>query len=187
MIKALTILAVVMKLQKVWGHGRLLEPPSRASMWRMGFKTPKNFDDDQSYCGGLGVQWGENDGRCGICGDAWNDFPREHEAPGGKFATGTIVRRYKAGSWIPVVLDITTNHGGYFQFKLCPNNDIRKDPNQQCFNQFKLKIKSKRGSIMELNPDAIGRMKVLVKLPDTVSCDQCILQWTWIAANNWRL
>ena len=33
------------------GHGRLLEPPSRASMWRMGFNTPKNFDDDQTYCG----------------------------------------------------------------------------------------------------------------------------------------
>ena len=33
------------------GHARLLEPPSRASMWRMGFDTPENFDDDQTYCG----------------------------------------------------------------------------------------------------------------------------------------
>ena len=33
------------------GHARLLEPPSRASMWRMGFQAPENFDDDQTYCG----------------------------------------------------------------------------------------------------------------------------------------
>ena len=33
------------------GHARLLEPPSRASMWRMGFDSPENFDDDQTYCG----------------------------------------------------------------------------------------------------------------------------------------
>ena len=37
---------------------------------------------------GWGVQWNENGGRCGICGDPWQDFPREHEAPLGKFATG---------------------------------------------------------------------------------------------------
>ena len=30
---------------------------------------------------GWGVQWNENDGRCGICGDPWSDFPRNHEAP----------------------------------------------------------------------------------------------------------
>ena len=82
-------------------HARLLEPPSRASMWRMGFDSPENFDDDQTYCGsveqdtgflcssysncrGWGVQWNENSGRCGICGDPWDDFPREHEAPLGK-------------------------------------------------------------------------------------------------------
>ena len=39
---------------------------------------------------GWGVQWNENGGRCGICGDPWQDFPREHEAPLGKFATGTV-------------------------------------------------------------------------------------------------
>ena len=137
-------------------HGRLLEPPSRASMWRMGFDAPQNFDDDQTYCGwaklqwtvtnlfwqsiwcacssGWGVQWNDYGGRCGICGDAWGDFPREHEAPlgwllfmnctfmifskSGKFATGTLVRHYTSGSWVPVIVDITTNHGGYFAFKV---------------------------------------------------------------------
>ena len=39
----------------VYGHGRLLEPPSRSSMWRVGFKTPKNYNDNQLNCGGFMV------------------------------------------------------------------------------------------------------------------------------------
>lgn len=39
----------------VSGHGRLLEPPSRSSAWRAGFKAPINYDDDQLYCGGFTV------------------------------------------------------------------------------------------------------------------------------------
>ena len=34
-------------------------------------------------------------GRCGICGDPWGDYPRAHEAPGGIYATGIIVKTYK--------------------------------------------------------------------------------------------
>ena len=59
-------------------------------MWRLGFPTPKDIDDNQSYCGGYGVQWGSNGGKCGICGDPWNETPRAHEAPGGLYATGII-------------------------------------------------------------------------------------------------
>ena len=58
----------------------------------------------------------------------------------GKFATGTIVRNYDTGSWVPVIVDITTNHGGYFIFKLCPNNDISQDPDQRCFDQHILQV-----------------------------------------------
>ena len=37
------------------GHGRLIEPPSRSSMWRFGFNTPVNYDDNQLFCGGYDV------------------------------------------------------------------------------------------------------------------------------------
>ena len=73
---------------------RLMEPPSRASMWRVGFPTPKDIDDNQSYCGGIGNQI-SNGGRCGICGDPWDQYPRAHEAPGGIYATGIITKTYK--------------------------------------------------------------------------------------------
>ena len=44
------------------------------------------------------------------------------------------------GSIIPVVVDITANHQGYFTFKLCPNNDIWQDPKQECFDRWSLRL-----------------------------------------------
>lgn len=41
---------------KVKGHGRLLEPPSRASMWRLGYGTPVDYHDNQLFCGGFAVR-----------------------------------------------------------------------------------------------------------------------------------
>lgn len=43
------------------------------------------------------VQWEQNKGNCGVCGDAYNlETPRPHEA-GGQFAKGVIGRRYSVG------------------------------------------------------------------------------------------
>ena len=36
------------------GHGRLLDPPGRNTMWRLGFDNPVNYNDDEVYCGGFG-------------------------------------------------------------------------------------------------------------------------------------
>ena len=50
----------------------------------MGFQNPPDYNDNQGYCGGFGVQWGVNKGKCGVCGDAFNADVKEHEAPGGR-------------------------------------------------------------------------------------------------------
>ena len=43
------------------------------------------------------MQYGENGGKCGVCGDNWADpQPRENEA-GGTYATGLIVANYSMG------------------------------------------------------------------------------------------
>ena len=73
-------------------------------------------------------------GKCGICGDPWDASPRLHEAPGGPFANGIIAREYRPGQDIEVHIDITANHFGHFEFKLCANNDTRRDPDQSCFD-----------------------------------------------------
>ena len=59
-------------------------------------------------CFSLQHHWGVNGGKCGICGDAY-DRPREHEA-GGKYATGTIVRSYRAGQVMPILIQITSKY-----------------------------------------------------------------------------
>ena len=37
-------------------------------------------------------------------------------------------------SLIPIIVDITANHQGHFEFKLCPNDNIFLDPSQDCFD-----------------------------------------------------
>jgi len=44
-----------MQVDRCAGHARLMEPPSRASMWRAGFDNPADFNDNQGYCGGFMV------------------------------------------------------------------------------------------------------------------------------------
>ena len=36
----------------IHGHGYMISPPSRNSMWRFDFNNPPNFDDTQLFCGG---------------------------------------------------------------------------------------------------------------------------------------
>ena len=67
----------------VKAHGRMIDPPQRGSMWRFGFDVPSNYNDMSNYCGGISRQWETNGGKCGVCGDPWDQNPREHE-PGGK-------------------------------------------------------------------------------------------------------
>lgn len=73
MIHTLSILIIaILHPILVDSHGRLIEPPSRASAWRYGFDTPHNYNDHELYCGGFTRQWAQNDGKCGVCGDAWD-------------------------------------------------------------------------------------------------------------------
>lgn len=48
--------ASLLLLSPARGHGRLLNPPSRSSMWRYGFPTPVNYQDNQLWCGGSWVR-----------------------------------------------------------------------------------------------------------------------------------
>ena len=36
-------------------HGMLVDPVNRASMWRQGFNTPPDYNDNQLFCGGREV------------------------------------------------------------------------------------------------------------------------------------
>ncbi|KAJ8307911.1 hypothetical protein KUTeg_014558 [Tegillarca granosa] len=88
-------------LVSVNGHGRLMEPPARSSMWRKGFNTPINYNDNSLFCGGLSYnQYGYQHGKCGVCGDPYQG-PYRNEA-GGIYAKGVIARHYRPGEIINV-------------------------------------------------------------------------------------
>ena len=63
------------------------------------------------------MQWNQNGGKCGICGDPYNG-KRENEVPDGTYAKKlVIVRTYKSGDNIDAKIELTANHNGFFVFK----------------------------------------------------------------------
>lgn len=49
------VLLVVVMAAVTEGHGRVWEPPQRATMWRRGFDTTRDYNDNSLYCGGFKV------------------------------------------------------------------------------------------------------------------------------------
>lgn len=92
-----------------------MDPPARNAMWRFGFPNAVNYNDNELFCGGYAVQWEQNSGKCGVCGDAYHvKTPRPHEA-GGEFAKGIISRYYASGQvseqfWIRTGTQILHNN-----------------------------------------------------------------------------
>lgn len=170
-------------IPEVLGHGRLVQPPSRSSMWRFGFDNPANVDDAQGFCGGFQTQWTQNGGKCGICGDNWADFPRDNEAPFGKYANGIIVAEYQPGDIIAIKTHLTANHKGWFEYRLCQNDDPKAAVTQDCLDQHLL-----------VGEDGTTRFKIesgmvyvthRVRLPLDVTCKDCVLQWKYNTGNSW--
>ncbi|GFO22513.1 chitin binding protein [Plakobranchus ocellatus] len=49
----LSILLICLTLtRRSEGHGYMIDPPARSSMWRVGFSTPVNYNDNALRCGG---------------------------------------------------------------------------------------------------------------------------------------
>ncbi|XP_033216760.1 uncharacterized protein LOC117172708 [Belonocnema kinseyi] len=170
-------------VSEVSAHGRLIEPPSRASMWRFGFGTPENYNDHELYCGGYSRQWNRNGGKCGICGDPWDmKKPRPHET-GGTYGKDVIVRRYRTGSVIPVRVELTANHYGYFEFRTCPMTYKGTEVTQECLDKYLLR--GENGTIRYYPAPGNGIFESYYKLPEGLTCAQCVFQWRYVAGNNW--
>ncbi|GFO23683.1 hypothetical protein PoB_005018800 [Plakobranchus ocellatus] len=182
-----SVLVVLLLVVGVKGHGRLLEPPSRGSMWRLGYPAPVNYNDNQLFCGGVGVQYGVNGGKCGVCGDPWNS-KREHEA-GGKYANGVIVRKYAVGQVINATVELTANHKGFFEFHLCPTDNPFKKVSHMCLQKFPLFISNTDSTRFDVPTSELGykhkRITVPLRLPVDVKCRACLLQWQYTAGNSW--
>ncbi|XP_063432002.1 uncharacterized protein LOC134714575 [Mytilus trossulus] len=166
------------------GHGMMIEPAMRSSLWRFNYPGAEpNYNDNGVNCGGFTNQHERQNGRCGVCGDPFQG-PRNNEA-GGKYGKGIIARTYKSGQYIKVVSDITANHGGYIELRLCPHDSPRVPVTQQCLNQYILQIKGDGNRhYLTTNQKSDFKIRHTVKLPDFVTCRQCVLQWYWKAGQH---
>ncbi|KRT86798.1 hypothetical protein AMK59_1451, partial [Oryctes borbonicus] len=184
-IYAFTILFIV-TLPSTKSHGRLIEPPSRASAWRYGFDTPHNYNDHELFCGGYTRQWVKNGGKCGVCGDPWDSkVPRAHEY-GGTYGQGVIVRNYSVGSVITIRVELTASHMGYFEFGVCPNY---KNTTQDCLDRNILKVLKPQENVDKAATryypkDENKVYEMRYRLPKMV-CPHCVLQWRYRSGNNW--
>ncbi|XP_076666100.1 uncharacterized protein LOC143367809 [Andrena cerasifolii] len=174
-----SLLAVA--LQEIHGHGMMMDPVSRSSAWRKGFDVEPNYTDNQLFCGGFSVQWQQNDGKCGECGDDYAlSRPRPNEN-GGIYGTGVIVERYTPGQTINVNVKLTANHLGAFTFQLCQLQNAEDEETESCFEPLQLED----GSYSL--PVASGEMNfdVPIRLPSDVTCEHCVLRWNYRSGNNW--
>ena len=165
----------------VQGHGYLIEPPSRNSAWRSGFdNVPTNHDDNELNCGGFSAQWEKYDGKCGVCGD---EYDLEHPlfVSPGAYATGTITKTYTPGQQIQVEVVITSNHKGWFEFRL---GRIGTPPITQAKLTHLLHLVS-GGTRWSLDDPESKRYTIHLQLPAGLTCEHCVLQWWYSAGNNW--
>ncbi|XP_064484184.1 uncharacterized protein LOC135396890 [Ornithodoros turicata] len=177
--------ALILRLDDVHGHAKLVEPPARNAMWRFGYDTPEDLDDAGLYCGGFSTQWKKNGGRCGPCGDAFSHpTPRPHET-GGLYGKNITVRTYPPDADVDVVVDITSNHMGWFQFSLCQRDSVNQLETEDCFH-YHLPILTEEGAVYRyVLPTSRGGLYLFkVKLPRDVTCNHCILRWEWIAGHT---
>lgn len=101
------------------------------------------------------------------------------------------MRRYKAGQPIIVRVELTANHRGYFEFKLCPNNAPKQVASQSCLDKYvlrRVKTKDADETFHETRfyPGLENKVyEMRYSLPQGLTCSQCVMQWKYIAGNNW--
>mmetsp|Transcript_10569 Transcript_10569/g.25020 ORF Transcript_10569/g.25020 Transcript_10569/m.25020 type:complete len:536 (+) Transcript_10569:115-1722(+) len=137
------------------------------------------------------------------------DCTEQDHMPGGRFYTpdglgGEVQATYLAGQEIDVEFVITAHHRGVIELRLCDEPRAT----QSCFNKYpalkrvryedeelysKQPINPEYPSFFYLNPvcsvnqdPSFGgyQMTARFKLPEGVSCEQCVIQMWWITANS---
>lgn len=110
--------------------------------------------------------------------------PRAHEF-GGTYGQGVIVRKYGVGSIINIRVELTANHNGYFEFRLCPDY---KTTTQECLDKNVLKLVKPQEDMehrgIRYFPREGNRVyEMKYRLPKR-SCEHCVLQWKYIAGER---
>ena len=186
MYKIVTLLVIAVAVVHVNAHGRLMDPASRSSAFRVpAFASQNpvpNWDDNQIWCGA--VHQVDNPGtNCGVCGDPLGQArPRDNEMRG-RFDRGIITGRYSAGQVIHTSIDLTAAHAGFFELRLCATPGNGDGETQGCFNNNLLQRADGGGSRIPVNGPRVYNQQM--RLPANVRCSRCVIQWNYRAGNNW--
>lgn len=80
---------------------------------------------------------------------------------------------------IRTTVRITANHKGYFEFRICPKQSAEELVTQECLNQIQLQFHD--GSTkFYIEPESKDYYPI-IKLPSGLTCEHCVLQWSWRA------
>ncbi|XP_053984544.1 uncharacterized protein LOC128879431 [Hylaeus volcanicus] len=182
--KVLLVASLIgISLREAHSHGMMMDPVQRSSAWRRGFPVDPNYTDNQLFCGGLTVQFEQNGGKCGECGDDYAlPRPRPNEN-GGIYGTDLIVKKYKRGETININVKLTANHLGTFTFHLCPLTRSNELETEDCFNRNPIQLAD--GSYTMDVPSGKMEYNVAARLPENVTCEHCVLRWNYRSGNNW--
>ncbi|OXA55745.1 hypothetical protein Fcan01_08630 [Folsomia candida] len=132
------------------------------------------------------VQHEHNAGKCGECGDSWNQTrPRDNEN-GGLFGRGIIVRNYTAGQWIDIHVQLTAVHLGHFEIRLCPLSSSTELEEEACFEQNILQFANGLTKY-PVTDEEMQEYFLQAKLPQEIKCDHCVVQWHYLTGNSWGL
>lgn len=88
-------------------------------------------------------------------------------------------------------VELTANHRGYFEFRLCPNNAPKQVATQSCLDKYilrRFKTKDADETFHETRfyPGVENKVyEMRYTLPEGLTCSQCVLQWKYISGNNW--
>ena len=109
---------------------------------------------------------------------------RPHEY-GGKYASGILGQRYPNGTEsIQTVIQMDSEHDGYFEFRLCVQNEYHKET-EKCFDENFLRIIG--GSIVSgrrrynTGKQLPKEYRLTVELPPGIYCSHCVLQWRYVS------
>ena len=85
-----------------------------------------------------------------------------------------------------MIIDVLADHMGFMAFRLCPNNNPKVPPTPECFEKHQLfYANGDKYYFLESGLRIGTRLELQIKLPDGLECWQCIIQWTYVAGNNW--
>lgn len=174
---SLSALAVILA-PLAQGHGWITKPMARQLC------DGRTAEGTFMPGGGNGAGPGMHDlgGVPGVCGDPFQSFTdfRSH------FADEPCKPEavYDEGSEMEVTVELSNQHGGFFEFNICPK---ATGLTEECFDKHLLITETGYPTYWATPSDKSGSVNVgnrevytyKVKLPTGLTCEHCTVMWTW--------